>query len=111
MNLRNNVQLIGNLGGDPTVKEVNDTKVANFSVAVSDYYKEKNSEEFKEKTMWFSIVAWDKHAERIQQKCVKGTQVIISGKLENKSYESKDGIKRYVTEVRVNEIICRPKAA
>jgi single-strand DNA-binding protein len=111
MNLRNNVQLIGNLGKDPMVKEVNNSKVANFSVAVTDYYKDKDSDEFKEKTMWFNVTAWGGHAEKVQQKCVKGTQVIISGKLENKSYEGKDGIKRYVTEVRVGEIICRPKAA
>ncbi len=111
MNLRNNVQLIGNLGGDPMVKEVKDTKVANFSVAVTDYYKDKDSDEFKEKTLWFNIVAWNKHAEKVQQKCVKGTQVIICGKLENRSYEGKDGIKRFITEVKVSEIICRPKAA
>ena len=111
MNLRNNVQLIGNLGNDPMVKAVNETKVANFSVAVNDYYKEKGSDEFKEKTMWFNVVAWGGHAEKIEKKCIKGTEVVISGKLENKSYEGKDGIKRYVTEVKVNEIICRPKAA
>jgi len=111
MNLRNNVQLIGNLGNDPMVKEVNNSKVANFSVAVSDYYKDKATDEMKEKTMWFNIVAWGGFAEKVEQKCTKGTQVIISGKLENRTYEDKDGIKRYVTEVRVGEIICRPKAA
>ena len=111
MNLRNNVQLIGHLGADPIVKEVNKTKVANFSVAVNDYYKPKGSEEFVEKTMWFNVVAWDRHAEKIEKKCTKGTEVIISGKLESKSYTDKEGVKRFVTEVRVVEIICRTKAA
>jgi single-strand DNA-binding protein len=111
MNLRNNVQLIGNLGADPIIKEVNKTKVANFSVAVKDYYKAKDTNEFQENTMWFNIVAWGGFAEKIEKKCVKGTEVFISGKLENRTYTGKDGIKRYITEVRVNDIICRPKAA
>ena len=111
MDLRNNVQLIGHLGADPIVIEVNKTKVANFSVAVNDYYKPKDSKEFVEKTMWFNIVAWDKIAEKIEKKCAKGTEVIISGKLENKSYTDKEGVKRIITEVRVDKIICRAKAA
>ncbi len=111
MNLRNNVQLIGNLGSNPNVKEVNDSKVANFSVAVSEYYKDKTSDEFKEKTMWFNVVAWGGNAEKIEKKCIKGTEVVISGKLENRTYEDKEGIKRYITEVKVSEIICRTKAA
>jgi single-strand DNA-binding protein len=56
-------------------------------------------------------VAWGKDAEKVQERCVKGTEVVLSGKLTNKVYEDKDGQKRYVTEVVVNEIICRPKAA
>ncbi|MDD4148697.1 MAG: single-stranded DNA-binding protein [Bacteroidales bacterium] len=111
MNLRNNVQLIGNLGADPIVKEVNKTKVANFSIAVNDNYKPKDSKEFVEKTLWFNVVAWDRIAEKIEKKCSKGTEVIINGKLENKSYTDKEGVKRIVTEVRVDEIICRVKAA
>jgi single-strand DNA-binding protein len=111
MNLRNNVQLIGHLGKDPEVKEVNKTKVANITVAVNEYYKTKDSDEFTEKTMWFNVVAWGGNAEKIEKKCIKGTEVVISGKLENRTYEGKDGVKRFITEVKVNEIICRPKAA
>ncbi|MDD2635332.1 MAG: single-stranded DNA-binding protein [Bacteroidales bacterium] len=111
MNLKNNVQLIGHLGADPIVKEVNKTKVANLSIAVNDYYKPKNSEEFIEKTMWFNVVAWDKYAEKIEKQCTKGTEVMVSGKLESKSYTDKEGVKRFITEVRVMEIICRKKVA
>ncbi len=111
MNLRNNVLLIGNLGSAPIIKDVKDSKVANFSIAVNDYYKDKLSNEYKEKTMWFNIVAWGNNAIKVEKKCTKGTQVIISGKLQNHSYEDKEGIKRYVTEVIVNEIICRNNAA
>ncbi len=110
MNLRNNVQLIGNLGQDPTVKEIaNDKKVANFSVATSEYYKE--NDEFKEKTTWHNIVAWGHHAEKVEKKCTKGSEVLINGKIEYRNYTDKEGIKRYVTEIIVNEIICRSKEA
>jgi single-strand DNA-binding protein len=110
MNLVNNVMLIGRLGSDPKVRDVGTgNKVANFTIATSESYKVKD--EYKERTYWHNIVAWGKDAEKVQERCVKGTEVVLSGKLTNKVYEDKDGQKRYVTEVVVNEIICRPKAA
>lgn len=110
MNLVNNVMLIGRLGSDPKVKEVsNGNKVANFSIATSESYKVKDV--FKERTYWHNIVAWGKEAEKVQAKCVKGTEVVLSGKLVSRSYDDSKGEKRFVTEVVVNEIICRPKAA
>ncbi len=110
MNLVNNVMLIGRLGSDPKVKEVsNGNKVANFSIATSESYKVKDV--FKERTYWHNIVAWGKEAEKVQAKCVKGTEVVLSGKLVSRSYDDSKGERRFVTEVVVNEIICRPKAA
>ena len=68
MNLRNNVQLIGNLGSDPIVKETaNGSKLAKISVATAEYYKEKGSDEFKEKTTWHNVIAWGKLAEIIEK--------------------------------------------
>lgn len=110
MNLRNNVQLIGNLGSDPKVKEVSKgRKVANFSIATTEYVKVKD--EYQPKTYWHNIVAWGKDAEAVEKKCVKGSEVVLSGKLVSRAYEDSKGEKRYVTEVVVNEIICRNKAA
>ena len=110
MNLVNNVMLIGHLGNDPKVTTVKEgTKVAKFSMATTEYYKVKD--EFKERTYWHNIVAWGRDAERIEQKCKKGTEVVLSGKLTNHVYEDKNGEKRYMHEVVVNEIMIRKKAA
>ncbi|MDD3686498.1 MAG: single-stranded DNA-binding protein [Bacteroidales bacterium] len=110
MNLVNNVTLIGKLGADPKVKEFGEGQmVANFSVATTEYYKVKD--EFKEKVYWHNIVAWGKDAKKVKEKCVKGTEVVLNGKLTSRSYDDKNGEKRWVYEVVVNEIICRSKAA
>ncbi len=110
MNLVNSVTLIGNLGADPKVKEFGDGgMVANFSVATKEYFKEKD--EFKTRTYWHNVVAWGKEAKKVQEKCTKGTEVVLSGKLTNRSYEDAKGVKHWIYEVVVNEIICRPKVA
>lgn len=110
MNLVNNVTLIGNLGADPKISEFeNGNMVANFSIATTEYYREKD--EFKSKTYWHNIVAWGNAAKKVQDKCVKGSEVVLNGKLTNRSYEDSKGVKHWVHEVVVNEIICRPKSA
>lgn len=83
--------------------------VANFSIATTEYYREKD--EFKSKTYWHNIVAWGNAAKKVQDKCVKGSEVVLNGKLTNRSYEDSKGVKHWVHEVVVNEIICRPKSA
>ena len=109
MNLKNHVQLIGNLGAIPVIKETaNGQKMAKFSVATTEFYKEDGKS--VEKTYWHNIVAWGKMAETVEQKCDKGTEVVLNGKLVSRSYEDQSGSKKYVTEVVVSEIICRPKA-
>lgn len=108
MNLRNHVQLIGNIGTDPIVKTLPTGKlITRFSLATSEYSNEKGA--LKIKTNWHNIVAWGKNAEIIEKRCNKGTEIVISGKLINRTYEDKNGSKRYISEVVVNEVICRPQ--
>jgi single-strand DNA-binding protein len=104
-NLRNKVILIGHLGNDPEVKDLESgTKVANFSLATNDYYKDPQGERV-ENTQWHHLVAWNKTAEILEKYVKKGQEVAIEGKLTNRSYEDKEGNKRYVTEVVVNELV------
>lgn len=105
MNLRNNVRLIGNLGQDPEVKETaNGKKVANFSVATSETYKNEKGEKVTE-TQWHNLVAWGKQVDTISRYLKKGSEVAVDGKLHSRSYTDKDGIKRYVTEIMVNDFL------
>ena len=103
--LKNKVQLIGNLGQDPEVITLdNGNKLAKFSIATSESYK--NAEGYKvEDTQWHNIVAWGKTAEIVENFLAKGKQVAIEGKLTHRSYETKGGEKRYITEVRCNELL------
>ena len=101
--LKNKVQLIGNLGQDPEIMNMeNGTKLAKFSIATSDSYKNAKGEK---DTQWHNIVAWGKTAEIVENYLVKGKQVAVEGKLTHRSYETKDGEKRYITEVRCNELL------
>lgn len=104
-NLRNKVILIGHLGNDPEVKDLESgTKVANFSLATNDYYKDPQGERV-ENTQWHYLVAWNKTAEILEKYVKKGQEVAIEGKLTNRSYDDKEGNKRYVTEVVVNDLV------
>lgn len=103
--LKNSVNLIGYLGNDPEVVSLdNGAKVAKFSVATSDSYKNAAGEKVED-TQWHNIVAWGKTADIVENYATKGKQVAISGKLTHRSYETKQGEKRYVTEVRCNELL------
>ncbi len=104
-NLRNTAQLIGRLGADPEVRTLtNGNKVTNFSMAVDDSYKNSKGEKV-DRAYWFNIVAWGKIGEIAAEYLSKGEETVIEGKLTNRSYEAKDGTKRYVTEVVLNEIL------
>ncbi|UJH68721.1 single-stranded DNA-binding protein [Allomuricauda sp. SCSIO 65647] len=103
--LKNKVQLIGNLGQDPEIVTLeNGSKLAKFSIATSEYYKNAKGEKVEE-TQWHNIVAWGKTAEIVENYLTKGKQVALEGKLTHRSYENKDGEKRYITEVRCNELL------
>jgi single-strand DNA-binding protein len=107
--VRNRVQLIGNLGSTPELKDLeNGNKVARFSVATSEDYINRKGEKISA-THWHNIVAWGKLAGLAAQKLKKGVQVTIDGKLSSRSYVAKDGSKRYVTEVVVQELVLNEK--
>ena len=102
--LRNRVQLIGRVGNDPEVKTFDGgKKVANINIATNDFYKNEKGERV-EQTEWHRVVAWGKTAEIIEQFVTKGKEIAVDGKLTHRSYDDKDGTKRFITEVLVNEI-------
>ena len=103
--LRNKVQLIGNLGNDPEIINLESGRtLAKFSIATNETYKNGDGEKVTE-THWHNIVAWGKTAQIIEKYVTKGKEVVIEGKLTNRSYETKEGDKRYVTEVVCNELL------
>jgi len=103
--LRNSVRLVGNLGMDPEVKSFdNNRKLARVSIATSDSYKNDKGEKVTD-TQWHSLIFWDGKAKLAEEYLKKGDEVAIEGKLASRSYNDKDGNKRYVTEVVVNDFI------
>lgn len=103
--LRNKVQLIGNLGNDPEIITLESgKKLAKFSLATNESYKDVNGEK-QTKTDWHNLVAWGKTADIIEKYIIKGKEIAIEGKLSTRSYETKEGENRYVTEVIVNELL------
>ncbi len=103
--LRNKVQLIGNLGMDPEIKELEGgKKLAKVSIATNETYKNTKGEKVTD-TQWHNLIAWGKTAEIMGKYLKKGSEVAVEGKLINKNYTGKDGVKRYSTEVQVNELL------
>jgi len=103
--LRNKVQLIGNLGNDPEIITLDSgKKLAKFSLATNDTFKNAKGER-ETKTEWHNLIAWNKTAEIIEQYVSKGKEIAIEGKLTSRSYDDKEGIKRYITEIVVNELL------
>jgi len=103
--LRNKVQLIGNLGNTPEIITLDSgKKLAKFSVATNDTYKNAQGEKVQD-TQWHNVVAWNKTAEIVEKYLEKGKEVAIEGKLTTKSYDDKDGNKRYITEIVCNELV------
>ena len=107
--MRNTVQLVGNVGQDPEIKNLEGgKKVASFSIATSDSYKNEKGEKV-EQTEWHRIVAWGNSAEIIEKYVTKGKQIGVVGKLTHRTYDDKDGIKRNITEILVNEVMLMGK--
>jgi single-strand DNA-binding protein len=103
--LKNKVQLIGNLGNDPEIINLESGKVlAKFSIATNESYKNANGEKVTD-TQWHNIVAWGKTAQIVEKFVTKGKEVAIEGKLTTRSWEDKDGMKRYTTEVVCSELL------
>jgi len=103
--IRNKVQLIGNVGNAPEIKNLETgKKVASFSIATNEFFKNSKGEKVQN-TQWHTIVAWGKTAEIVEKYVGKGKEIAIEGKLTSRSYETSEGDKRYVTEVVANEIL------
>ena len=110
-NLRNSVRLTGFLGADPEIKILGDKKkLAKVSIATSDSYKNDKGEKIEE-TQWHNLVMWDRLANLAENYMRKGSEVSIEGKLNTRAYTDKEGIKRYFTEVLVNEVLLLGKKA
>lgn len=103
--MRNKVQLIGNLGGTPDVKEFSgNNKVARVSIATNERYKNAKGEYVTE-TTWHNLVLWGKQAETAKQLFKKGSEIAVEGKIVNRSYETKDGSRRYISEIKVDSFL------
>ena len=103
--LKNKVQLIGNLGGKPEVKQTESgKKFAVFSVATNENYRNAKGEKVTE-TQWHRVVAWGKVADIAEKYLDKGKEIALEGKLITRTYNDKAGAKKYITEVLVNELL------
>lgn len=105
-NLKNSVRLIGHIGVDPETKTFDDNKkkICRLTLATSEIYKNAKGETVKD-TIWHNLVMWGKLATIAEKYLEKGAEIAIEGKLVNRSYTSKEGEKRYVTEILVNEML------
>jgi len=101
----NRAQLIGNLGADPEIRSTpSGVSVAKLRIATTESYKDK-SDQWVETTDWHNVVLWGTYA-KLAENLHKGSKVYIEGKIQTRSYDGKDGVKRYVTEVNANT--CMP---
>ena len=104
-NLRNRVQLIGNIGTTPEIRTLtNGQSFARFSLATNESYTNKEGEKVTE-TQWHNLIAWGRQAKLVEKYLDKGREIAVEGKLTNRSYEDKAGVKKYVTEIVVNELL------
>ena len=106
--LKNSVQLIGRLGGDPEIRTFESgKKMATFSLATNESYTNNQGEKVED-TQWHNIVVWGKVVEVVENFLKKGSEIALEGKLINRSYE-KDGVKKYVTEISLNDLLMLSK--
>ena len=107
--MRNKVQLIGHVGQEPEIKTIEGgKKVANLTIATNEVYYKENGDKV-ENTELHRVSAWGKTADIIEKYVTKGKEIAIEGKLTHRSYDDKDGNKRYITEVMVNELVLMSK--
>jgi single-strand DNA-binding protein len=107
--MKNRVQLIGNLGQAPEIKKLeNGNKMARMSIATNETYKNAQGEYITE-TQWHNVIAWGKVAEVAEKYLNKGSEVVVEGKLIHRSYNDKDGVKKYISEVQLHNILLMDK--
>ena len=103
--LKNKVQLIGHLGTAPDVRNTpTGKKWARLRLATSEAHRDENGAKVTD-TQWHSLVAWGRVAEIAEKYLHKGSEIAIEGKLVSRSYTDKQGAKKYITEVQVNELL------
>lgn len=103
--LRNKVQLIGHMGSKIELKTLESGKIlGNVNIATNETYKNQKGEKITE-TTWHRLVIWGKNAELLDKYTDKGSEIAIEGKISNRDYTDKEGVKRYITEIVVNEIL------
>ncbi|HMT95179.1 MAG TPA: single-stranded DNA-binding protein [Ferruginibacter sp.] len=103
--LKNKVQLIGNLGNAPEVRNTeNGKKLVRFSLATNEVYRNANGEKVTE-TQWHNIIAWGKVAEIAEKFLSKGAEICLEGKLVSRVYTDKEGNKKHFTEIQANELL------
>lgn len=101
--INNTVRLIGNLGFDPEVREIaKGRKVARISVATNETWTNNEGEKVTD-TQWHTVVAWGRTADMVQRLLRKGSPIALEGRLVHRSYTGKEGIKRFVTEIVLND--------
>jgi len=104
-NLRNKVQLIGNIGQAPEIITFkNGNKLAKIRIATNEKYKTLKGEVITD-TQWHNAIAWGKTADILEKHIKKGQEIAIEGRLIHESFEGKDGIKRYATKIQINELV------
>jgi single-strand DNA-binding protein len=107
--IKNKVQLVGRLGAEPEMKIYGENKkLANIRLAVNDRYKNAKGE-WMDETQWFTLVAWSKLATYVEKYLTKGTEVAVEGRIVNKAFTDKNGVKRVSTEIIVGEILLLSK--
>ncbi len=110
-NLRNKVNLIGRLGAQPEIMAFESgRKLARFSLATSDRYKDKNGE-WKEDVQWHNVTVWGKIADRAEKLLDKGQEILLEGKISYQSYENNQGEKKYSTVIEGNDFILLNKSS
>jgi single-strand DNA-binding protein len=103
--LKNTVHLIGNLGKDVELVQIeNGNHLAKMSLATNDYYRNKEGDRVQE-TQWHNLVAWGKKAEIMSKLLKKGHEIAVQGKLTHRSYEDKEGVTKYISEIIVQDFL------
>lgn len=101
----NKVILVGNLGKDPELRYTNSgVAVATFSMATSESWKDADGN-LQDRTQWHTVVAWRKLAEICGEYLKKGSKVFVEGKIQYRTYDDKNGVKRYVTEIVMDNMV------
>lgn len=102
----NKAVLVGHLGRDPEIRySESGTAVANFSIATSEKWTDKQTGEVKERTEWHRIVAWGRIGESCAKYLAKGRQVYVEGRIQTREWEDKEGVKRRTTEINAQSVV------